>query len=196
MWGNTKFQVSRNGERQTQIAGRIRCFSPTLAGWVRPMPLESGGAVRSRCSCFRSIKLVFETQFDRTPPSPLLPPLATNPRGACRGLRRFTTGTRPVELQTSAEPVPIVRVRPRHEYHLAPTVSCSLLPPMALCAVGKMGYWGKERGRRVGNRPDSEIELPQHPIRRVVRVRPVFASRVAHGTHACRHEILHVKRPV
>ena len=161
-----------------------------FGGGVRPMPRKSGSTVCSRCSCLRCIKLVFETQFDRTPPSPLLPPLATNPRGACRGLRRFTTGTRPVELQTSAEPVPIVRVRPRHEYHLAPTVSCSLLPPMALCAVGKRGYWGKECGRRVGNQPDSEIELPQHPIRRMVIVKPILTCRVAHGTHARRHELL------
>jgi len=167
-----------------------------FGGGVRPMPRKSGSTVCSRCSCLRCIKLVFETQFDRTPPSPLLPPLATNPRGACRGLRRFTTGTRPVELQTSAEPVPIVRVRPRHEYHLAPTVSCSLLPPMALCAVGKRGYWGKECGRRVGNQPDSEIELPQHPIRRVVRVRLILTDSVTHGTHTRRLENVHVKHPI
>ena len=91
---------------------------------------------------FKVYKLVFETQFDRTPPSPLLPPLATKSRGLDVGMFHFTTGILPVELQTSAGPLPIVRVRRGYEYHLAPTLSCTLLPPRALCAVGERGYWG------------------------------------------------------
>ena len=104
-------------------------------------------------------------------------------------------GDRTFSLAVPSLPFVEVRVKgvdlnQRASQTAEPTVFCTLLPPRALCAVGGRGYRGKERGRRVRNWPDSEIELPQHPIRRMVIVKPILTCRVAHGTHARRHELL------